>query len=104
MTTTTTTPNNVRVVQIGDRDALRAHLDNLNEAGIGCSAAGIAGNGQPFLIELSGCYAETETVLWGDPFEGKQCRNMLISKLIHYYMMRDPGSGKECVGCSNQIF
>lgn len=67
MTTTTTTPNDVRAVQIGDRDALRAHLEGLNEAGIGCSAAGIAGNGQPFLIELSGCYAETETVLWGDP-------------------------------------
>lgn len=55
--------------QIAYRDALRAHLDNLNEAGISCSAAGIAGNGQPFLNELSGCYAETETVLWGDPFE-----------------------------------
>ncbi|SHS19801.1 Uncharacterised protein [Mycobacteroides abscessus subsp. abscessus] len=67
---TTTTPVDVRVVRIDDRDALRAHLDRLNEAGIGCSAAGVAGNGEPFMIELSGCYVETETVLWGDPWAG----------------------------------
>ncbi len=68
--TVTTTSSDVLVVQVDDRDALRAHLDSLNEAGIGGSAAGIAGNGQPFIIELSGCYAETETVLWGDPWAG----------------------------------
>lgn len=68
MKATPTTPIDVRMVQIDDRDALRAHLDSLNEAGIGCSIAGVAGNGKPFMIELSGCYAETETVLWGDPW------------------------------------
>lgn len=65
-----TTSVDFRVERVDDRDALRAHLDSLNEAGICCSAAGVAGNGRPFIIELSGCYAETETVLWGDPWAG----------------------------------
>lgn len=41
-----------------DVDALRAHLDALNEAGAGTAVAGITDNQIPFLAALVGPYAE----------------------------------------------
>lgn len=50
-------------------DELRAHLDALNEDGMHPAAAGLDGNGAPFLIALTGCYADGEDVLFDSPWQ-----------------------------------
>lgn len=52
-------------------DALRDHLDALNESGTDPTVAGIDANGRAFLITLQGPYAETEAVLFGVPWDGE---------------------------------
>jgi hypothetical protein len=52
-----------------DDDALRAHLDALNEAGVTPVAVGYDAH-QAFLITLVGPYAESEDVLFDSPWQG----------------------------------
>jgi hypothetical protein len=51
-----------------DADALRDHLDALNEDGESPVAVGIDNSGQPFLITLVGPYVESEDVLFDSPW------------------------------------
>jgi hypothetical protein len=53
--------------EIADADALRGLLDQLNDAGADDKAAGIDALGQPFLVALTGPYAESERVILFDP-------------------------------------
>jgi hypothetical protein len=55
---------------LADADALRDHLDALNEAGERCTAAGMDSTPQPFLIALVGAYADGEDVLFDSPWQG----------------------------------
>lgn len=53
-----------------DRDALRQHLDDLNEAGTHHPVAvGVDARSQPFLITLVGPYAEGEDVFFDSPWQ-----------------------------------
>ena len=71
---------------LADAEALRDHLDALNEAGTDDRAAGMDARGEPFLIALDGCYAETEVVLYGNPWNNEV----------------DWGTGPSCVECMAQ--
>ena len=57
-------------VVLADADALREHLDQLNEAGVHPIVAGIDACPQPFLITLVGPYAEGEHVFFDSPWQG----------------------------------
>lgn len=59
------------LISLPDADALRAHLDALNEKGIEYRAAGEDANGEPFLITLRGPYAEYEEVFYVSPWDGE---------------------------------
>lgn len=65
MTTTVTT-----TVTMPDAEALRDHLDGLNEAGTTPISVGIDANGSPFLITLVGPYVESEDVFFDSPWQG----------------------------------
>lgn len=54
-------------IQLGDADALRRHLDTINERGEDDRCAGIDSAGQPFLAALTGPYATSVRVLCCDP-------------------------------------
>ena len=71
-----------------DAEALRDHLDALNtrpEPTIAPQAWTFT-TGEPFLIALDGCYAETEVVLYGNPWNNEV----------------DWGTGPSCVECMAQ--
>lgn len=55
---------------IGSAEALRGHLDALNEAGVHPIVVGIDACPQPFLITLVGPYAESEDVFFDSPWQG----------------------------------
>lgn len=55
---------------LDDADALRDHLDALNEGGTIPIAVGWDATPQPFLITLIGPYAESEDVLFDSPWQG----------------------------------
>jgi hypothetical protein len=59
------------LVILTDADALRAHLDALNEDGQTPVAVGWTAGpySQPFLITLVGCYADGEDVLFDSPWQ-----------------------------------
>ena len=61
----------ITTLLVADADALRVHLDALNESGTDYRAAGMGKNGEPFLIALSGPYAESEDVIYGSPWDGE---------------------------------
>lgn len=48
---------------------LRAALDFMNDNGVQCTIVGRDARGVAFLIELAGVYAETEAVVFGNPFD-----------------------------------
>ena len=60
-----------QLVEFTDAEALRDHLDALNDAGIRTEAAGVDVNDNPFLIGLSGPYAESEVVIFGSPWDSE---------------------------------
>lgn len=55
--------------ELKDADALREHLDALNEEGNTTVAVGLTAADQPFLITLTGPYAENEHVLLDSPWQ-----------------------------------
>lgn len=55
--------------RIGDEGDLRDHLDALNEAGENSEVAGLDATGQPFLVFLTGPYAEGMYFLGWNPWE-----------------------------------
>lgn len=57
------------MVRLPDADALREHLDALNQEGKHPVAVGIDSTPQPFLITLVGVYAEGEDVLFDSPWQ-----------------------------------
>jgi hypothetical protein len=61
----------VGLLPLADSDALRAHLDRLNESGLDYRAAGMDANGTPFFITLLGPYAEAEHVITASPWDGE---------------------------------
>lgn len=71
---------------LADAEALREHLDALNDAGTDHRAVGMDSRNEPFLIALGGCYAETEVVLYGNPWDNEV----------------DWGTGPSCVECMAQ--
>jgi hypothetical protein len=62
--------DHLRALVLADRDALREHLDGLNESGEAPVAVGIDAAPQPFLITLVGPYAESEDVFFDSPWQG----------------------------------
>lgn len=75
-----------RTLAIADAEALRDHLNDLNSTGTDFRAVGMDARGAAFLIALSGCYADTEVVLYGDPWDGE----------VEY------GTGRRCDECNAQ--
>lgn len=69
----------VETITITDADALREHMDALNDAGKHCEVAGVDAHGTPFLAGLSGAYADFEWAQIGNPwdvevdFDGETC-------------------------------
>lgn len=63
---TDTTP---ALVQIVDADSLREHLDQLNESGTQPVVAGMDADKRPFLCFLTGIYADSEEVLFDNPWD-----------------------------------
>lgn len=59
----------MNTVILADAEALRDHLDGLNEAGTRPVAVGIDDVGQPFLITLVGPYVESEDVIFDSPWQ-----------------------------------
>lgn len=59
----------LRTEAFADCDALREHLDTLNEAGTTPISVGVDAAAQPFLITLIGCYAESEHVFFDSPWQ-----------------------------------
>lgn len=57
------------LVTFADADALREHLDALNEDGQQPTAVGWDATPQPFLITLAGPYVESEDVLFDTPWQ-----------------------------------
>lgn len=55
--------------RMADADALREHLDTLNENGLHPVVVGWDAGSQPFLISLTGCYADGEDVLFDTPWQ-----------------------------------
>lgn len=74
----------VELCFLADAVALRAHLDALNDHGIDFRAAGMDSRGAPFLIALSGPYAESEQVFYGSPWDSEV----------------DWGTGRWCAECN----
>lgn len=56
-------------VTMPDAEALRDHLDGINEAGTQPIAVGIDKFGSPFLISLVGPYVESEDVIFDSPWQ-----------------------------------
>lgn len=56
-------------VTLADAEALRDHLDALNEAGTTPIAVGWDATPQPFLITLVGAYADGEDVFFDSPWQ-----------------------------------
>jgi hypothetical protein len=52
-------------------DALRAHLDGLNESGVDFKTSGMDSRGQSFLAYLDGPYAESLGVLMHNPWDSE---------------------------------
>ena len=73
---------------LANADQLRNLLDYLNESGDDHRAVGMDSRGQPFLIALSGCYADTEVVIYGDPWDPEV----------------DYGVGRRCDECNGSNF
>jgi hypothetical protein len=63
------TPTAPSTQVLPDADALRDHLDALNEGGTHPVAVGWDATPQPFLITLVGPYAESEDVLFDSPWQ-----------------------------------
>ncbi len=57
------------VTVLADADALREHLDDLNEVGERPVAVGMDASRQPFLITLVGPYVEDEDVIFDSPWQ-----------------------------------
>ena len=57
--------------ELPDQDALRAHLDHLNEDGLTHIVGGIDARNVPFLAVLRGPYADAEDVIYGSPWDGE---------------------------------
>lgn len=57
------------IERIETQSALRALLDDLNNAGIGYQVAGVDAAHAPFIVALSGPYAEKEVVIFGNPWD-----------------------------------
>lgn len=59
------------LITLADADALRQHLDDLNESGTDPIAVGWSAPPypRPFLITLVGCYADSEDVLFDSPWQ-----------------------------------
>ena len=66
----TTTAAVTPAVVLADAEALREHLDALNEHGVTPLAVGIDAWANPFLITLVGPYADGEHVLFDSPWQG----------------------------------
>jgi hypothetical protein len=64
------TPTVTPAVVLTDAEALREHLDTLNEHGVTPLAVGIDAWANPFLITLIGPYAESEHVFFDSPWQG----------------------------------
>jgi hypothetical protein len=77
---------NALTAVLADADALREHLNALNDSGTDDRAVGMDSRGEPFLIALDGCYAESEVVLYGNPWDAEV----------------DWGTGPSCVECMAQ--
>jgi hypothetical protein len=56
---------------VSDAEMLRGHLDALNDEGRHATTAGVDVNGNAFLIDLAGPYAEKEVVIFGDPWDAE---------------------------------
>lgn len=69
------------LLALADADALRVHLDALNETGqtpvvVGWTAPP---HPQPFLITLVGCYADSEDVLFDSPWQSDTNHGELVN-------------------------
>lgn len=56
--------------EVTNAEALRLHLDDLNESGTTPTAVGVDALSRPFLIALYGPYAEDEHVFFDSPWQG----------------------------------
>lgn len=59
----------MRLLTLDNEDALRDHLDALNDAGWDPTVGGMDSDGESFLASLAGPYAEGTTVLYVDPWD-----------------------------------
>lgn len=59
----------MRLLTFSEPDALRDHLDALNDAGLPNEIAGTDANGHAFLAGLSGPYADGTFVLYISPWD-----------------------------------
>lgn len=59
------------LVTMPDAEALRGHLDRLNDAGLKSETVGMGANGESFLVVLSGPYADREEVFFGSPWDAE---------------------------------
>ena len=66
-----TAPSGPTLLVLADAEALRDHLDALNESGEDCTTAGIDARGSAFIVVLAGPYAETEAVVLGNPWDNE---------------------------------
>lgn len=73
-------------IALADADALRDHLDALNESGTDYKAVGMDVGGNAFLVCLAGPYAESVVVMFGNPWDGEV----------------DYGTGTHCDECAAQ--
>lgn len=63
---TVTTP---ALITLTSPTQVRAYLDRLNDAGLDHIAAGMTATGAPFLVALCGAYADSEVVIYGNPWD-----------------------------------
>lgn len=78
-----------------DEDALRDHLDALNEEGEITVVVGWDTTPQPFLITLVGAYADREDVLFGSPWQG----DLYSEKIDDVWVPKLP----HCEECQGQV-
>lgn len=76
-----------------DADALREHLDALNESGEHPVAVGWDATPQPFLITLVGAYADGEDVIFDSPWQ----QDVNHGKLVDGTWVPHPPRCDECL-------